>query len=261
MLKEALELIQKTAREAVAPKLVPELSGDRRTAWVFVGNELREVPLDPPVRAHEVRSLADLIAYARDIGGQDKPGDPACVVWHSREAVVLVLDDADRRDRVTFPLHYSLRFAMLQKLVKERPLMKQSQFVRMLRIDLGLPAPIVNQWRKLDWETGVQTRGEVRHGADRLGKEIRAACTGIEDLPDEVVIECPVYLDAGERQEYPIRCAVELDTLNTNIQLLPLPDELERVEDLAQASIRDRLERELVDVKDKASIPVYHGTP
>ena len=126
---------------------------------------------------------------------------------------------------------------------------------------------VVSQFRKLDWTQANQGVGDVQHGNTRLGKEIAAKVLGAADLPDELKISLPVYQQSGERDEYVIRCAVEIDTMNQVFQLLPMPDEIERVLDLAQASIHDRLLTALQPktvgnaVTEVEPVPVYYGTP
>ncbi|MGA2035377.1 MAG: hypothetical protein ABSG68_24280 [Thermoguttaceae bacterium] len=269
--KDTLELIQKTACDAQAAIIV-NVPGDGRTVYLSQGGELKDIQIQPAPRDHRVHSLADLIAYAKSVVGETPSplaqiyrsavSDGGPVVWHNEEGVVLVLDDDDRRDRVTFALHNSRRFLILKQCMKERAWMKQPAFIRLLRIDLALDnLRVVGQFRRLDWETGQRGSSEVRPGADRLGKEIMAKVQGVDELPEELSIPCPVYCDMGEREEYVIRCALEIDAVNQAFQLLPIADELEYIVDLAQASIRARLDAELSDVQDNLAVPVYYGAP
>lgn len=261
MIREALELIQKTARDADAARVIVELSGDGRKAFVQQGAEIKAFDIPPAVRNHKVASLADLICYMQS------PPASHPVVWHNPLGVVLVLDDADRRDRVAFELTLSERFSMLKRLAKEKPALDQKAFVRLLRIQLGLDATIVGKFRKVDFAAAAESSGEINHGSDKLGKTITAKVNNIAEIPDELNISVPVYQQTGEREEYLVRCAVEIDTQNRMFQLIPMPDELERVTDLAQASIHSRLQ----DAASKTAsanpeaqrevIPVYYGAP
>jgi hypothetical protein len=114
---------------------------------------------------------------------------------------------------------------------------------------------VVAKFRKLDWESGDKGTSDIRHGDARMSKAIIAKVQGIDELPEELAVSVPVYQQTGERQEYIVNCNVEIDAVNRQFQLVPVPDELERVLDLAQASIRERLDAELKDV------PVYYGKP
>jgi hypothetical protein len=256
MFKAALELIQQTARDAQATRLMPELSGDGRKAFVQQGGEIKEFDLAPPARRHHVHSLVDLILYAR----QQRNKSP--IVWHGVDDVVLLTDDADRRDFVFFPLTHSTRFLVLRELAEKKPAFDQAKFIRLLRIDLGLDnVAVVAQFRKLDFTMSDVGVGDIKHGQSRLGKEIAAKIEGIADLPEELPVPVPIYQETGEREEYLVRCAVEIDPINRVFQLLPMPDELERVLDLAQAGIHKRLTTALSAIDGQAAIPVYYGEP
>ena len=244
-LHKAIELIQNTATRA--EKAVVHHLGDERKVHVQQGNTLTPIDIPPPLRKHQVHTLADLLAYAE--------GTPKPIVWHNGESVVLILDDNDRRDQVTFPLTYSERFRCLQQLAELKPSFDQTKFIRLLRISLGLDnVAIVSKFRKLNWENGDKGTATSKHGDNRLSREVIARVQGVEDLPDEIRVLVPVYQQAGERQEHEVLCAVEIDEVNRQFQLLPLPDEMARVVDLHQADIRSRIDAEL-------NSPVYFGEP
>ena len=251
--KETLELIQATAVQAAAPKTI-EIPGDGRTAFVQHGDLFERIEVPPALRRHQVHCLEDLIAYANQdwIRANPKP-----VVWHGERGVTVVLDDGDRRDLVEFPLTFSERFNVLTDLRAKRPLLDQRAFIRLLRIELGLDnLAVVGQFRKLDWALGDEGSANVAHGMERMGNQITARMQGVEELPDALDVAVPVYQQAGERDPYIVRCSVEIDVQNRRLQLIPLPDELERIVQLAQASIRERLDNELAE-----GIPTYYGEP
>lgn len=250
--KETLELIQQTARDAQAARLLPEL-GDGRTAFVQQGDAIKNFPIAPAVRLHEVRNLVDLIAYAL------RPDNPRPVVWHGPGGVVLVLDDADRRDRVVFPLTFSDRYLTLAKLAESRPALSQAQFVRLLRVDLGLNALVVKQFRRLDWQDGRSGAAEISHGNERISQSIVAKIQGVDELPDELQVPTPVYRQDGERTEYLVRCFVEVDPANQVFGFGPMPDEMTKIIDRAQADIRSRLDAGTA--RDDGQIPTYYGQP
>lgn len=249
MLQEALQLIQETAVQAEAACIM-KLPGDDRKIYVQQGKEWREYDVQPEPRKHTVHTLADLILYVNESGVVTDG-----VVWHDTIGVVLVINDTDRCDTVTFPLTLSERFRKLQKLAAEKPAMQQDRFVKLLRLELGVDPLIIAKFRKLDWEAGDKGTSDVRHGDTRLAKSVIAKVQGIEELPEELVISVPVYQQTGERDLYDVRCDIEIDARNQQFQLVPKPDELERVLDLAQASIRERLSDEL------KGVDVYYGRP
>lgn len=253
---ETVQLIQQTACDAQQARALPELSGDGRKAFVQQGDQIKEFALPAPRRQHRVHSLVDLIPYAR------RPDNPAPVVWHGADRARLLIDDSDRRDAVDFPLTRSKRFETLRVQADSKPAFDQPRFIRLLRIELGLDnLKIVAQFRRLDWSAGAQGVSEVQHGMDKMGKSILAKVQGIDELPDQLDVSVPVYQQSGERTEYVVRCAIEIDTQNQRFQLVPLPDELERVLDLAQAAIHQRLTASLSAADGQNAIPVYYGEP
>lgn len=248
--KEAILQIQETAQLAQVATVL-DIQGDGRTQYVQIGGDIKEIIVPPTPRHHVVQSLDDLIRYCENAKSETK------VIWHGATQVVLVLDDTDRRDVVVFPLMISERFHTLCHLGQNKPFLKQPQFVRLLRIDLDLDnTKVVSQFRGLDWSQAGGATGEVVHGQDRMGKTIMAKVEGVDQLPDELTVELPVYKNCGERDLYRVRCAIEIDTQNTSLGLFPVADEIERITDLAQASIHTRLES-LVNEK----VAVYYGTP
>jgi hypothetical protein len=253
--QETLKLIQETAQKAQQARVLPELSGDGRRAFVQQGDTIKDYTIPPSARSHVVHRLDDLIAYAL------RADNPKPVVWHGVTGVVLLPDDADRRDRVEFPLAYSERYMCLAKLAAEPQPLSQSQFIRLLRLELGLDSLVVKQFRRIDWQNGGEGSTEIQHGNARVAKSIIAKVQGIDELPDELNVQVPVYQQTCERQTYVVKCAVEIDTVNQQLQLVPFPDELERVIDLAQASIHDRLIAALDGMDGQKTIPVYYGEP
>ena len=253
--EETLQLIQSTAQKAQEARLLPELSGDGRKAFVQQGGAVKEFPLPPPLREHLVHTLDDLIAYAF------RPDNPKPVVWHGVTGVVLLPDDADRRDRIVFPLAFSERYLCLAKLAKEAKALNQQQFVRLLRRDLGIDAATVQQFRKLDWKNGDNGSSEVNPHNMKVSKSILAEVNGVKDIPEELTVPTPVYSQCGERTEYNVQCYIEIDAVNQVFGFGPLPDELTKIIDLAQADIRGRLDKALAANGDREAIPVYYGAP
>lgn len=258
MLEEAIQLIQATAVEAAEAKIV-RIPGDERRAIVQHRDKLHESVIPPPCRKHVVHTLAALMDFAREVHSKKSdPNGPAPVVWHGHNSVVLVIDDADRRDTVTFPLTLSGRLRLLAHLERDKRSFDQKQFVRLLRIELGMANdPVVAKFRKLGWKVADDSSGRVQHGKARMGKAIQAEVQGVDELPEEIVVEVPVYQEAGERTPYQVRCAVEIDPMNQQFGLTPLPEEIQKVMDLAQASIEQRLSEHLAELQ----IPIYYGTP
>jgi hypothetical protein len=246
--KELVEL----ARKAATPVKLP-VPADPRADYFVVGGEIRKVETPEPPRAHSALSLDDLIALANRFAA-DKP-----VVWFSESRVVLVIDDAGHRvETATLPLEYSDVWVAVRKL-RERPKFSQKDFCRLLRVDLAgtLPAgALLNVVKALDFSTAGTASGRVDRTSESFGKSIAREVRSEHPVPEHVELEAPVYKTRGESARYPVGCAVEIDLDFQTLQLIPLPDEVERVEQAAVASVRARLAEELAE-----GVPAYYGKP
>ena len=252
--KDTLNLLQQTAVKAAGAQMVAGLNPRRQVLVVNGEMEMLEIP--PAIREHQMASLEDLILFAGRIADEEKSNP---VVYHSQDRVVLVIDDADRRDQVIFHLHYSREFAALVGL-SETCVFDQRQFLRLLRLVLNVDAATVALFRRLDWKVTNESRGEVLHGRESLGRSVEAAVQGSAEVPDELPVAVPIYDNFGEDMPYLIRCLIEFDAVNARLQFLPAPGELVRVLDRHQASIRSRLEAAL-QAEGEKGVPIYYGKP
>jgi hypothetical protein len=253
---ETLRLAQETAVRAAGVE-VKEIPGDPENILVSQGDKY-EVRAIPPGRiAHVVLSLDDLVAYARRCEESDAEENPTPrSVWHNAEQVVLLLDDEDRRDRVTFALQPSEAFETLSKLQgPDKGWMPQAAFVRLLKIDFGVSPAIVAAFRVLDFKRGDASHGDVQHARETLGKSVEAAVQGTAAIPEDLMISIPLYRTAGETAIQHVRCAVEINPVQGLFKLTPLPQELDAVVQAHQADLHERLQKQLPECG------VFYGTP
>ena len=249
MIAEAIKALSELAVRATAPHRVE--SGDTRKIAYVVGEKMVTIETEPSPRSHEVKSLADLIELARRFEGEV----PA--VWYDEGSVVLVIDDQGHRsETATFKLATSEVFDRIADLARSKPKLDQKAFVRLLRIELAgtlEPVVLLNAVRAVRWSSVTDVN--VGKQRESMGRDIEARCTDGKDLPDEVTLRVPVYRVAGERTPLPCRCSVEVDAGDGTFRLLPFPDELDRVRQMAVASIAERLAGSL------GEIPHYYGKP
>lgn len=187
MTKEALALLQETAVKAAAANRL-DLPGDGRKAYLNLGGKVKEIDIPPKVREHQFRRLDDLIDMANLYAEND--GRP--VVWHDQNGVILVLDDADRRDRGTFPLEITPQLQTLMMLEKQQPQMTQKELIRLLRTQLNLDSAAIAVFRRIDWSTSTAGSGTVERGRESLGRSIEQQVKGagdprIDQHPDSAV--------------------------------------------------------------------------
>lgn len=243
---EALQLIQETAQQAEKVSILDTSEDGRKVFYDVQGNrEQRDAP--PPNRQHLVESVADLIEYAI--------GHPDAVVYHNWDRVVLVLDDSDRRDQVTFRLVKSSQFSRLAEMQSAPTWVSQRAMLLTLRLELGVPPEYVSPFRKLNWTGSQATSSTVGQARESLGKDIHAEVNSADGLPDELVIQVPVYQNPGERTPQAVCCGLEIDVAQQTFLLSPFPGQLSLAEEIAQLYIHERL------VDGLSGIPCYYGSP
>jgi hypothetical protein len=293
MLREFAQYLATLAVSAESPKLLYESSYAKTYA---VAGKIERVPVETPPRAHRVNSLDELILYANrcvtnsaEVGLEDQGDEPipspshetvnagdatrfihedsswgvqtvSPVIWYDEQRIILVIDDGTRRlNRVTFEPSPSDVFTILKKLRETPAFFPQRDFIRLLRVELAGTldeGALLSRVRKLDFSVVAKNTGDVARNRESYGNSIASECKGSSEIPESVTLSVPVYRSEGMRDRYPLRCAVELDTRGQSLQLLPLPDEIQAVEQMAIASIRVRLMTSL-----SASVATYYGTP
>jgi hypothetical protein len=248
MIKEALEYFASEVRWATAPK---DLPSTLRTVRRLVENQVMEwdIPVEP--RDHFPATLDEVIALAKRFAAE-KP-----VVWFDHEQVTLVIDDAGHRiERATLNLEVSDTFGVVQMLRRDKPWYTQPDFVRLLRVDLAGtldPAVLLNRVRKL--VIGQKTTTEVGRRGESFGHEINALAGKDTDPPDEVDLCLPVYKTPGEQTPVYVACTVDVEVaMPKPFRLIPKPDEIERVLQVAVGSIGERLRAGLPE-----GVACYHG--
>jgi hypothetical protein len=267
MIKEALEYFSELTEKSLAAEKVD--IGDPRKAAIVFGGELRAHDVPPAPRNHKAGTLAEIIAlanrFAADTGGVSDDTDAvppvfAPVVWYDRERVVLVIDDDGHRlETATLTLERSDVFRKVVELYAQKPWLEQKAFIRLLRIDLArtlAPVHLLDRVRRVKFENSQTVASQVARDRESLGREINSRVEAGGEIPEEVVLDVPVYKTPGETFALGIACAVEVDPTRGLFQLVPLPDEIERVTQLAVESIAERLLEGLHD-----GIPCYHGKP
>lgn len=254
--KETLELVIKTVLKSQKPEVFT-VPGIDHLAFIQQGETLRTEDLPPPRRSHLARSLDDLVAVVTGVG-------PRPVIWHDENHVVGLFDEGDRRDRVTFFLQKTGVFGTLEGLPGD-PLTHDA-LVRLLRIDLGkcCPPEVLRLVRTLNVRTVQQVASDVQQGANRLGKDIEAAVTGTDKLPDDIDMQVEVYGNV-DLEAFKLTVALEINAMSPGgprFNLAPLDDGVSRAVADAQRQIGKKLVELLVEREDlTVDVPVYFGTP
>lgn len=253
-----LKAVADLARDGLTTRVV-QVPGQPDVAYLNTGGQLQTVTLPPKHRDHVVHSVGEIARYAGELDANAEP-----VLWHSPPpapaqqaagSVVLVLDDTTRRDRVRLDLVLSRPFASLWNEDHNPTPFDQRQFVRFLRLDLGLPSEDLAPWRRLDWQLGDATRGRLDHGDERMGKELTANVSGTAGLPEELTVATSVYETGGARFPATVACYIDVDPAQQKIRLIPQPGQIRLAIDSVHAQIEDKL------AGDSSGVDVYYGFP
>jgi hypothetical protein len=227
---------------------------DPRRVHYRIGERIDVHEVPPPCRNHRVLTLEHLAELAADAELAPKP-----VIWYSPTEVILILDGGDRRDRVGFPLKLSPQFVLLRKLEVEKPWKDQKEFLQTLRMGLGFDDKFVlDKFRKLDWKVANEAKGEIRRDRESLGKSIEAQVQGIDQIPESLVVNAPVYANPGEDEQYQFRLLIEIDVLGNRLQLVPDLGDLDRVVHAHMVGMEQRLSHCL---EGRREVPLVYGTP
>jgi hypothetical protein len=254
MLKEFIEAISEQAVEAAGP-CISEADPTKTYAVRngvdgidFVGGRV-------PWRKHKAM---DLLTIAEFVQKYDN-----VAIWYSREAVVLLTDDDERFDRVTVTMLKSPQIRKLIDLEAKQPMLPQRDFLFMLRTVFtphAFPtAPrLIDILRQVKFEAGAKVEGNVGRGKSSIGKEITAAATFLDTVPEQVTINVPLFDNPFLRKSYDVICALEIQENEQRLQLFPLPGEIEGAFARAESDLAADM-RGLLGEASNASI--YYGQP
>jgi hypothetical protein len=244
MLREALQFLTNQALEAEKPHAIDV--PDARVRRFAKGGNLLEIPIRPTPRDHKVYTLADFVFAANNYGASG-------VVWVGERNITLIVDDADRLDKITLPMVFSDVWAILNNLPD---FMTQRDFVRLLRHDLRgcIPDTLLPAVSKIEVATSSGQRNEVNPGRERGSREFAAELVAAGEIPEVVTVMVSPYMTPGLVLPCPIKCGLDYTMPPAAVQFSfrPLPDE-------TKAAIQYTLADVYQHLRDELTIPVYRG--
>jgi len=252
MLKEAIESLMAAGVKAGEPKLLQPKPEPGHVYYL----QGQRVVATPAPRDHGAQDLATIVAFAEKGGEAEAGGGP--VLWYNRKAVVCLLNDGERRDKVTLPLALSRPIEVLTNLQTPAAL-TQAAFIRLLRIDLaGACDSLVGIVRRVHWRSADEGEAELRPGKASVGRRIESELTGTAELPETVTLTVPVFTSILKKP-FEVQCSLDSDAGTQSFYLVPLPNQVEEAIQEAEGDIGSLL-RGMVSSRD-LEVPVYYGEP
>lgn len=227
-----------------------------RKAFVRHGDEVHEERLPPELRSSRFFALDDFVRAVLD--------DVVCPlpeVFHDRDGAMAFVDRDNRKECIRLPYTRSDAWSKIVGLYTNPCSMTQKQIINFLRFDVAVPGVqnLMRILRKVDFSRKSDGQRSVEHGRESLGKSVEAAVQGIEEIPEEITVEVPIYNTPGLREVslVSIRCGLLIDVEDERFSLRPLADELEKKSAQVQVKIGDLLVAAFAN--RQPPIPVYFG--
>lgn len=219
MTKEALQLLQDTAQKAQTAKIV-KIDGNPDVVLIDQGGSYTAHELPPKHRNHTVSDLDSLLELADRCTGKG-------VLWHSEEAVVLVFDDAVRRDFATVPLKFSTAYKALRDL-GNGAVVTQKDFIRLLKVTFAdcVPPDLLPSVRTLNFSKSESGNSDLQHGKSTLGRAVESSVTGATAIPESFTVSTNVYANVLQDLTVSVRVAIDIDMEEHYFRLSVLGDDL-----------------------------------
>jgi hypothetical protein len=257
MLKEAITYVYEKAAELANKQKANKVDwlSNPRMAVFEMNGQLLERPVPPELRKHTVDSVFDLILAATAWVGTEGKG----TIWLSHKDIVLIVDDADRRERVTLPLVQSDVFEKMCEL-DQKPVMDQLTLIRLLRRhfrNATEASVVLAAVRKIKFNRNESGHSNLQHGNESIGRTIEAEIAGAADIPDRLTVPLNVYSNPGERDNVvSVAFDLEIDVHQQKFSLKPQPDEITTVIEQSLGTIRRR-----IMAGAPKGMPILYGTP
>src|SRR5438132_6906700 len=246
MFEKDLEYLATQAKLAAGPKFHHPKEEPEN---VYFMDNTRVTALPKP-RDHQAADLDTVVAWAGDGGA----------TWYSSSGVVHILNDDTRFDRVTLKLGFSDQLQTIMAWKDRSPLFTQAKLILALRTlfkrNMQQCPALLDLIRNLRFKTGSNVQSEIGKNKASISKSIESQVSGAEDLPADVFFNVPIFGRPFSNIEGLVNIAIEMDAGTETIVLYPIPGDVEKAIELAEAAIGGKLVEMIGDAG-----PVYHGVP
>jgi hypothetical protein len=181
-------------------------------------------------------------------------------VWYSREAVVCLLDDSDRRDRVTLALAPSPQLAALIELEAKRQPVAQADLLFLLRTTFKgcCDTSLVPALRSVQWKVAQDSASNIDRSKRSVGKSIEQEVLGLGSVPETTTLAVPVFAAASLDALAHVECVVEPVLDKERFLFYPLPGQVESAWTAGEAWLLARL---MALLGEDSPVSVHYGRP
>lgn len=252
-IKEALEFLAQQAvlsqRNTFRPDSEPEDTYFLRGA----DGKYERMQAEPDPRDYVASAFEDFVELIKSSRGNATK----TLVMVGARGVVGLLDEVQRRERVTFLLRPTMGFLTVKECEKRRPL-GQREFVSMMRVELnGCVDPIlIAAFKHIRFEKSSDGEQQISNSNKAISSKIQMKlAAGGADIPEEITLDLAVY------EEFPtikkaVRCVVETCIEEGTFTLIPVAGELLS----AQVKTQGEIQRGLIErFKSLITVNVHCG--
>jgi hypothetical protein len=262
---ETLDKIEQLVKDANAVQILPAPGEPAHVYYLREGTMVKRVEADPAIIFHAastMETLADKAADALQVEGYAAGSRSDVQAWVDRSGVVLLLD-ATRRNRVTYPLTVSDQINAFTAM--KGTAYTQKDLIFLLRTTfrdcLGLAGDIIPILRTVKFKDHLSGESNIGHGKASIGKSLMTEITGTGNLPEYVVLSVPVFAQAGvQAVRATVECALEPDAATQTFRLIPLPGAIERAIGDGEQQVAAKLHG-LLDERKANGVGVFMGKP
>jgi hypothetical protein len=225
MLKEAIEQVERMAKDAHAAAILKELP--LGNFLVRSGNDTKVIETDRPFKpiSHVVSSLDSLLdAMSAAIVEADNPAAnqvaPSIVIDRDLEWIKGLIGDRTNETAPWIEITWSIR----QMTINTQP-MRPNQLAKLCRTEyIGwMPGEISSKFDSITFEAGNKVYYKSAHGGDGLGRDIAEKTSGGgfgSAPPKEIEVSIPLILEKDLPQTLTTKLYFEYEPSNQTVQMV-----------------------------------------
>jgi len=256
---DTLKIIQDTAvkaSDALGKVEFVKLPGEPNHVYAAVKAdgtfERRSAEAAP--RAHKLASFQEAIAFVKTKGTKDNS-----VLWYDDTGVIVVVDDATRRDTAELKFTLTEPFERIAAIAENDESFDQRAFRRLLRVTFAGCTPndlLLNWISDCKFGTVANAAGTIVKNRESFGKDINQAVESKDNTPcpDDITLSLRIFDDPLLRETRTVNCDVEVLVAEQKFKLTPFPLEIINAVNAELANIEGILAGEV-------ECPVFRGRP